>query len=70
MAYQMTRNPPIIGGTAVMAGYLWAMLFCVNRPVSSEFVAFVRREQMQRLKIFFNWVLPWHAAWQHSRSRK
>jgi biofilm PGA synthesis N-glycosyltransferase PgaC len=51
--YQMTRRPFILGGSAVLAGYLWAMLIRVERPVSRELIQFQRREQMQRVKRFF-----------------
>ena len=51
-ARQMTKKPFVLGGLALLAGYLWASLKRVKRPVSSVFIAFVRREQMQRLKAF------------------
>jgi biofilm PGA synthesis N-glycosyltransferase PgaC len=52
-AYQMTRSPIVIGGIALMAGYLWSMVRCIKRPVSPELVEFRRREQMQRLRVLF-----------------
>ena len=52
MIYQMTRKPIIFGGSALMAGYIWGIVSGVNRPISAEGVAFVRREQMERLKRF------------------
>jgi hypothetical protein len=51
--YQMTKKPVVIGGLVLVSGYLWALIRRVERPVSSELVAFYRREQMQRLKRFF-----------------
>jgi poly-beta-1,6-N-acetyl-D-glucosamine synthase len=48
--YQMSRKPFIIGGMMLMIGYLWAMLKRVKTPVSNEFVAFRRKEQMNWLK--------------------
>jgi glycosyltransferase involved in cell wall biosynthesis len=51
--YQMTKRPFVIGALAVFSGYCWALIRRVKRPVSSELVAFVRREQMQRLRRFF-----------------
>jgi poly-beta-1,6-N-acetyl-D-glucosamine synthase len=48
-AYQMTRKPFVLGGIALGAGYLWASVRRVERPVSPELVAFLRREQMYRL---------------------
>jgi len=48
--YQMSRRPIILGGFALGAGYSWAAIRRVPRPISSEMVAFRKREQMQRLK--------------------
>jgi biofilm PGA synthesis N-glycosyltransferase PgaC len=50
MIYQARKRPFVVGGTVLMAGYLWAMVQRAERPVSRELVAFRRREQMQRLK--------------------
>jgi hypothetical protein len=55
--YQMSRRPVILGAGALMAGYIWAMVSRVTRPVSPQLVAFVRREQMSRLKTFFQTTL-------------
>jgi biofilm PGA synthesis N-glycosyltransferase PgaC len=52
-ARQMTISPAIFGALALGAGYFWASLRRVERPVSRDLVAFHRREQMQRLKKFF-----------------
>jgi len=52
-AYQMTQKPMVIGGLTLLAGYIWAFISRANRPVSPELIAFVRKEQMQRLKKFF-----------------
>ena len=51
--YQMSRRPIIIGGMMLSCGYIWAMIRREQRPVPEDLVAFVRREQMQRLKKFF-----------------
>jgi poly-beta-1,6-N-acetyl-D-glucosamine synthase len=56
--YQMTRRPVILGGAALMAGYIWGAVRRVRRPVSPQLVAFVRREQIQRLKTFLQKTLP------------
>ncbi len=50
--YQMSRRPLFVGGVALALGYVWSMIRLVERPVSHEFVAFTRREQIQRLKAF------------------
>jgi poly-beta-1,6-N-acetyl-D-glucosamine synthase len=51
-AYQLTRKPYVIGGLAIVAGYFSAWVRRLARPISSEMVAFRRREQMQRLRRF------------------
>lgn len=51
--YQMKHRPYILGGLALGWGYLWSMLRGVEVSVSPELIAFVRREQMQRLRRFF-----------------
>ena len=51
--YQMSRKPFILGGSLLLAGYLWAMLKRVPTPISMEFVHFRRNEQMQWLKEYF-----------------
>jgi len=51
--YQMSRKPIILGGIMLMAGYLWAMLTCAQKPVSVEFVHFRRKEQIRWLIEYF-----------------
>ena len=51
--YQMTKKPLALGGLMLACGYLWSMIRRVERPVSSELVAFYRREQLRRLRRFF-----------------
>ena len=55
--YQMTGKPFVIGGSALCAGYFWAMLKRAERPVSRELVEFRRKEQMSRLKNFFKNII-------------
>jgi biofilm PGA synthesis N-glycosyltransferase PgaC len=52
--YQMTKKPFVIGGLALGAGYFWALLRRVERPVSDELMRFLRREQMLRLRSFLH----------------
>jgi glycosyltransferase involved in cell wall biosynthesis len=54
--YQMTTPPIGIGGLALGAGYLCALLQRTQRPVPADLVAFHRSEQMRRLWKFF---APW-----------
>jgi glycosyltransferase involved in cell wall biosynthesis len=48
--YHMTKKPYVVGGAVLAAGYLWALVRHLNRPVTPQMVAFRRREQMRRLK--------------------
>jgi len=48
--YQMTRKPFVIGGLALLSGYVWSMIRRRERSVSRELAAFQRREQMQQLR--------------------
>src|SRR5262249_7199891 len=53
MFYQMTKRPFVIGGLVLASGYFWALIRRVERPMSDEFIAFYRHEQMGRLRKFF-----------------
>ena len=53
--YQVTRRPYLVGGMMLMAGFAWAALKGVERPVSKELIAFHRAEQMQRLRKAVRW---------------
>jgi GT2 family glycosyltransferase len=48
--FQMKSKPYIVGGALLLAGYLWACIARVERPVSAELMRFHRREQMHRLR--------------------
>lgn len=48
--YQMRFAPFGIGGSALMVGYLWAMLTGRERTADRDLMQFHRREQMTRLK--------------------
>jgi poly-beta-1,6-N-acetyl-D-glucosamine synthase len=47
--YQMARKPYVVGGMWLLAGYCWAWVTRVRRPVSSDLIRFHQREQMTRL---------------------
>jgi len=49
VAYQSMKKPFVARGLALGAGFLWAALRRIERPVSSEFIAFRRREEIERL---------------------
>jgi glycosyltransferase involved in cell wall biosynthesis len=51
--YQMKYAPRVLGGTAVGLGYCWSLVRRSEIPIPRELVAFVRREQMHRLKRLF-----------------
>jgi glycosyltransferase involved in cell wall biosynthesis len=51
--YQTTKTPLVAGGIVLLAGYLSAAVRRPERPVSPEFVAFRRREQLARLRALF-----------------
>jgi len=57
-AYQMKHKPVVLGGCALLMGYLWVWLRRGQRPVSAEVIAFQRREQMRRLGAFLRRLLP------------
>jgi biofilm PGA synthesis N-glycosyltransferase PgaC len=51
--YHMGKRPLIVGGSALLCGYLWAVVTRANRPVSEEIVKFRSKEQMCRLRQLF-----------------
>jgi biofilm PGA synthesis N-glycosyltransferase PgaC len=50
VAYRMARRPYLVLGLTLGAGYLWAWLRRIPRPVSPELMRFHRREQMAKLR--------------------
>jgi len=52
--YQMRKPPVVVGGAALGWGYLWSALKREPRAVPADLVAFVRKEQMQRLRRLFS----------------
>ncbi len=57
VAYRTTRQPYILGGVAIGAGYCWALLRRTPRPVSRDLMAFHRKEQMTKLMAILKSVL-------------
>jgi glycosyltransferase involved in cell wall biosynthesis len=57
VTWRLAKKPFVIGGLALLAGYLWAALKRVKRPVSPELMRFHRAEQMTKLKNIFRAVL-------------
>jgi glycosyltransferase involved in cell wall biosynthesis len=50
IAYQMCKWPYVIGGLALLSGYLYGLAMRIERPVTPELIRFHRREQMSRLR--------------------
>ena len=69
-AYQMTQRPFVIGGSAMLGGYMYSLVRRAERPVSREFIAFHRREQMQRLRQLFKarWIFTGKNAGARGKS--
>ena len=53
----MRAAPVVVGGLSFIAGYVWATVTRMPRPVSAELMAFHRKEQMMRLKRLFRFPL-------------
>jgi glycosyltransferase involved in cell wall biosynthesis len=57
VCYRSAKRPFIIGGLALLAGYCWAALRRMKRPVSRELMCFHRREQMKKLRAILGALL-------------
>ncbi|MFZ0395592.1 MAG: glycosyltransferase family 2 protein [Terracidiphilus sp.] len=51
--YQMTKRPYVLRGMTILAGYVWAALRGVERPLPRELQALRRKEEMAQLARFF-----------------
>lgn len=49
VTYRSSQRPYLAAGLALGLGYAWAMLRRIEKPVSSELMAFHRKEQMHKL---------------------
>jgi len=58
MIYQMKSRPFVLGGIALGTGYFWSLVRRAPVPLSKDLVAFVRSEQMHRLKRLFGSKSP------------
>jgi poly-beta-1,6-N-acetyl-D-glucosamine synthase len=56
--YQMKRRPVIVGGLLLWIGFLGEALNGKKRPISTNLMDFVRREQLQRLRgaLLLRWI--------------
>jgi len=50
ISFQLMKKPYVLGGIALLAGYLYSFASRIERPVASELLKFHRREQLGRLK--------------------
>ena len=50
VTYRLKKKPILVGGLALLFGYVWAAVKRVKRPVSPELIRFNRQEQMKKLK--------------------
>ncbi len=57
VAYQCTKKPYLLGGSALGLGYGWALVKRTPRPVSRELMAFHRKEQITKLRAILKTVL-------------
>jgi glycosyltransferase involved in cell wall biosynthesis len=57
VTYRLAKKPYLIGGLALLAGYLWAAVRRVKRPIPPELVRFNRAGQMKKLKAILRSVL-------------
>jgi hypothetical protein len=51
VAYRLFKKPILVGGFALLLGYVWAALRRVKRPVSPELMRFHRADQMKKLRL-------------------
>lgn len=50
VAYRTTKKPYVLGGIALLSGYVSAFLRRMDRPISKELMRFHRQEQMEKLR--------------------
>ena len=55
--FRLAKKPYLAGGVALFAGFIWAAIRRVRRPVSVELVRFHRADQMNKLKNIFRSML-------------
>lgn len=48
--FRLDEKPYVISALIWITGFLWAALMRMNRPVSDEFVKFLRSEQLKRIR--------------------
>lgn len=69
-AYRALKPPYLVEGAALFAGYLWAWIRRMPRPVSDELMRFHRKEQMQKLRTILSSVFRLQRVDNFSVSRE
>ena len=75
VAYRMAKKPFVMGGLALLTGYIWASLRRAKRAVSPDLMRFHRKEQMKKLRTIlrtlfrFKKVDSFHLARTESHTR-
>jgi glycosyltransferase involved in cell wall biosynthesis len=59
---RIPARPLVIGGAVRLAGFFWSYLRREPRPVSAEFMSFLRAEQKARVDAIWHW-----RSWEKSR---
>jgi poly-beta-1,6-N-acetyl-D-glucosamine synthase len=67
IARRMAAKPYLVGGLVRLAGFVWAYCKGAKREVSPEYMAFVRKEQMEKLRLTFDGVPHRKAQTQQAR---
>ena len=49
---RLVESPLIVGGVSRLGGFFWSWICREERPVSEEFVKFLRNEQRQKMASF------------------
>lgn len=62
VTYRLAKKPYLIGGFALLLGYVWAAMKCMKRPVSCELMQFHRVDQMKKLKAILRSVFKMKKA--------
>jgi len=55
--YRMTKQPIVLGGLALLAGYVWACVRRRKRPITQELMKFRRREDLAKLSRIVRFTL-------------
>lgn len=65
---RMVHRPFLTGGIARLTGFAWSWICQDSRPVSDEFIDFLRKDQRERLKLLFRRSSPFSVHAHDSKS--